>query len=331
MSGPLMRAQRGAALLIAMIIVTLVATLAAAMTWRQYRAVQIESGERARAQAGWILIGALDWARLILREDAVSNQNKKKWDHLGEPWAVPLAEARLSTFLGGDEKSGSGDDGPAVFLSGRIDDAQARYNLRNLLAAQTDAASRALERSTLAKLCELVGVPAGTSTLIESRLVAAFANPPANDAPLHIDRATDLGWLGLPPDVVSKLTPFLTLLPSTTKVNLNTAPREVIAALVTGLDLASAERLVQARQSSPFAATGDATPFLPSGASFGARADVVSSYFYVTGRLRLDEHVLVQRALVQRIGVNVSVLNRETSSEISGELTNPAATQGLSR
>ena len=35
--------QRGAALLTAMIIVTLVATLATSMIWQQWRAVQVES------------------------------------------------------------------------------------------------------------------------------------------------------------------------------------------------------------------------------------------------------------------------------------------------
>ena len=41
--------QRGAALLTAMIIVTLVSTLAAGMVWQQWRAVQVEVAERARA------------------------------------------------------------------------------------------------------------------------------------------------------------------------------------------------------------------------------------------------------------------------------------------
>src|SRR6218665_527207 len=131
-----MRAQRhgrqgGAALLTAMIIVTLVASLAAAMVWRQYRAVQIESAERARAQATWILQGALDWARLILREDVVSNLAKDNWDHLGEVWNVPLAEARLSSFLSAERESS--EDGPEAFLSGSMEDAQSRYNLRQLL------------------------------------------------------------------------------------------------------------------------------------------------------------------------------------------------------
>ena len=62
--------QRGAALLTAMIIVALVATLAGSMVWQQWRAIQVEAAERARTQSAWILSGALDWARLILREDA---------------------------------------------------------------------------------------------------------------------------------------------------------------------------------------------------------------------------------------------------------------------
>ncbi len=112
----------------AMVILTLVATLAAGMVWQQWRAVEVESAERARAQAAWILNGAHDWARLILREDSRS----PGVDHLGEPWAVPLAEARLSTFLAAD-RSNTTDDGPEAFLSGSIADAQARYNLRNLV------------------------------------------------------------------------------------------------------------------------------------------------------------------------------------------------------
>ena len=61
--------QQGAALLMAMVIVTLVATLSATMVWQQWRAVHVESAERVRTQATWVLSGALDWAMLILRED----------------------------------------------------------------------------------------------------------------------------------------------------------------------------------------------------------------------------------------------------------------------
>src|ERR1035438_1823437 len=81
-------AQAGAALLTAMVIVALIATLATSMIWQQWRAVQVEAAERSRVQSAWILSGALDWARLILREDARNGGT----DDLGEPWAVPLAE-----------------------------------------------------------------------------------------------------------------------------------------------------------------------------------------------------------------------------------------------
>ena len=64
--------QRGAALLTAMIIVTIVATLAAGMVWQQWHSIEVEAAERERSQSHWILSGALDWARLILREAANS-------------------------------------------------------------------------------------------------------------------------------------------------------------------------------------------------------------------------------------------------------------------
>ena len=91
--------SRGAALLTAMLTVSLVAMLAAGAAWQQWRTVEVESTERQHAQAQWLLLGALDWARVILREDARSGNPDAPTDHLAEPWAIPLQEARLSTFL----------------------------------------------------------------------------------------------------------------------------------------------------------------------------------------------------------------------------------------
>ena len=65
-------AQRGAALISAMLVVTLVATLASVALWQQWKHVEVESAERHRVQASWLLNGALDWSRLILREDALA-------------------------------------------------------------------------------------------------------------------------------------------------------------------------------------------------------------------------------------------------------------------
>ena len=121
--------QAGAALLVAMLTVALVATLASAALWQQWRQVEIESAERGRSQTAWMMTGALDWARLILREDAVSAQGASV-DHLGEPWALPVQESKLSSFLSQDQQWR--EDDAEVFLSGRITDAQSRMNLANL-------------------------------------------------------------------------------------------------------------------------------------------------------------------------------------------------------
>ena len=127
------RRQAGAALLLAMVIVALIVTTAAGMVWLQTRAVQVEAAERARAQSAWILSGALDWARLILKEDERgTRQSGKALDSLDEPWATPLAEARLSTFLAADQDNNA-DSGPEAFISGSIVDVQSRFNLRGLV------------------------------------------------------------------------------------------------------------------------------------------------------------------------------------------------------
>lgn len=310
------RSQRGAALLTAMIVVTLISSIAGAMVWRQYRAVQVEAAERARAQAAWILQGSLDWARLILREDARPAPGAPV-DHLGEVWAVPLAEARLSTFLAADKTNA--DDGPEAFLSGSISDAQAQYNLRNLLGGDRVPA---LEQRTLARLCESAGVPPDTAALLTGKLRAAFATSTAGgdektEVPLQPRTLDQLAWLGLSRDSIERLRPFVTLLPAATPVNLNTAPREVIAALFDGMDLASAERLVQVRKTAPLKTVQDAKPYLPSSVEINSeRASVSSNFFVVSGRLRLEERSLEERSLVQRRGMDMVVLSRQRINSV---------------
>ena len=314
------RAQAGAALLTAMVIVALVATLATSMIWQQWRAVQVEAAERSRVQSAWILSGALDWARLILREDARNGGT----DDLGEPWAVPLAEARLSTFLAAD--TSNTDDAPDAFLSGAITDAQARYNVTNLITAgQIDP----VEMAAFQRLCETIGVSADVAATIAADMrdaspvaprppgasgTAPAATPPANP-PLLPRSVSQLSWFGIDPEALHALEPYVVILPEKTFVNVNTASREVLVAAVAGLDLATAERIVQSRQRTPLKSAADLralAPALPA-ASFDHIA-VGSNFFEVRGRLRLGDVVLEQRSLVQRRGLDVIVLQRERVS-----------------
>lgn len=300
------RRQAGAALLTAMIIVALVATLASGMVWQQWRTLQVEQAERGQAQAAWVLQGALDWTLLILREDARTKGSAAAVDHLGEPWAVPLAEARLSTFLAADRDHS--DDAPDAFLSGAISDAQARYNLRNVVQQGKVVPAELL---TLQRLCRQVGLAEDTADRLASALRRAQPASGSQDSdgggetPLMPERAEQLGWLGLDPLSLQLLLPQVTLLPVATPVNLNTASREVLAAVLVGSDLAGVDRLIQHRRSDPLRNIGDATPLLGAQVSPDpARTSVSTQYFEVVGALRTEDLVVTQRSLIERRDMN---------------------------
>ncbi len=300
-----------------MLILTLVATLASGMVWQQWRAIQVESAERARTQAAWILSGALDWARLILREDARTGGA----DHLGEPWAVPLAEARLSSFLAADRDNNSAaeSEGLEAFLSGSITDAQSRWNLRRLIDAEGKVAPAQLR--VLQRLAEQAGLPSDSSERIAQALrkvwapsVAASGAAPAQAA-IAPQRLAELTWLGIDADAIRRLEPWVTLLPSSdTRVNVNTAAAEVIAATVDGMGLGSAQRLLQERQRVPLRDLNSAAAraYFPADPQTNLDGLGVSSrYFIVQGRLRLGERVLEERSLIERRQLDIVVLARE--------------------
>jgi general secretion pathway protein K len=286
------RPRRGAALLVAMVLLSVVATLAAGMVWQQWRAVQVETAVRARAQSNWLLMGAEDWARLILREARATPVS------LNDAWAAPLAETRLSSFLAID-RNHNADSGPEAFLAGGIADAQARYNLRNLVMDNKIDAAQLL---ILERLCTSVGLGPDTATLLASGLLSS-QQADGNDMPLPPQQFDGLAWLGLQPEVLTRLARVVVLLPIPTPVNLNTASREVLASVVEGLDLGSADRLVAARQRRALANLADATAIVGAGPKLNERdVDVKSAFFEVRGRLRLEERVLESRSLVERRG-----------------------------
>jgi general secretion pathway protein K len=303
-------------LLLAMVILTLITTLAAGMVWQQWRAIQVEAAERARAQAAWILTGALDWARLILREDARPGSASSNVDHLGEPWAVPLAEARLSTFLAADANSNADSEGIDAFLAGAIEDAQSRYNLRRLTTT-TDPKQLESEIAVLQRLCEIAGASASTASVIANGLRSAAKGEA--ESPLPPNTVDQLAWLGVDAATLQRLKPYVTLLPNTTPININTAPREVIAAVL-AIDVGSAERIVTARQRDAFKSPDAALKLVANAQQpISASVDVKTSYFEVQGRIRIGDRVLQERSLVVRNGLDVSVLRRERVNLLAGE------------
>ena len=308
--------QAGVALLTAMLTVTLVATFAAAALWQQWRGVEVEAAERTRVQSGWLLIGALDWARLILREDARAGDT----DHLSEPWAIPLNDARLSSFLSVDKNVDNSDRD--AFLSGQIIDLQSRLNVANLIDgnAVSESGSESFRR-----LFVTLGVPPEQLALLTSNMLKASQNNDpggllaagqvsvsGSETPLMPQRVSELLWLGLTPESLNLLTPHIALLPIRTPVNLNTAGLEVLHAATPGINMADAEKLVTERQRSHFRTINDATRISAGRPGlFNENLHTVSSRFFeVRGSLRLDQTTLQERSLVQRDALTVRTLWR---------------------
>ena len=347
--------QTGAALLAAMLTVTLVATFAAAALWQQWRSVEVETAERARVQSTWILTGALDWSRLILREDGRAGGA----DHLAEPWAVPLNEARLSAFLAVDKNASETER--EAFLSGQVIDLQGKLNVSNLIEGNS------LSKTALAsfsRLFELQGLPKEQLLTLATSLLEAVRDPvpsgvgaapnlnaappatgasaPANTgaAPTPVtapavtalsslmpERVEQLAWLGLPRETLAVLMPYITLLPQRTAVNINTASAEVLYASTPGLDMANAQRLVAARDRKHFITLKEANQQLggTEGKFNDAQHVVATQFFEVTGQLRLDQTLVQERSVLHRDGSKaVRTLWRDRGVVISP----PPATSG---
>lgn len=338
--------QRGAALLMAMVIVTVVATIASSMVWQQWRAVQVESAERGREQSEWLLVGALDFARMVLIDAGrqINTSGQMEPTHLGQQWAQDLKEMRLSTFLAVDKNNT--DDAPDAFLSGKVVDVSSRYNLRSLIKMPSGSAVPDVDPAELQILRGLftnIGLPPDLANQIADALrrstlaaldtqqtFAALGGAPGRAAaPLMPQRLDQLSWLvpNLGADMIERMRPYVSLLPyvyvqggltaSYDNININTASKEVIAAVL-GVDTSSADRIAKRARQKPFDTAADAQALVPTVQQWPSDLTANSEYFEVTGTLRLENQIMKTRNLVHRIGqgkqTEVEVLNQERFS-----------------
>ncbi len=299
----------------AMLTVALVASLSATVLWQQWQVVEVERAERARAQAAWLFTGALDWARVVLREDA----RTEGVDHLLESWAVVRQESRLSGFLAAGNPIPAGADAGSqleAVLSADIEDMQSRLNVMNLLDASDISAPDVL---AFTRLFTVLDLPVAELLTLTQNLQAAASDrtdaAAATTGPRRLmpQRVEQLRGLGLSQTTLVRLQPHVSLLPARTAVNLNTARAEVMHASAPGLALAQARQLVVARAVQPFTNLEDVmrlTTGTPAQVSEG-RHSVGSRFFEVHVRLRLTDLPLQERSLLQRDGLEVKTLWRE--------------------
>jgi general secretion pathway protein K len=116
-------------------------------------------------------------------------------------------------------------------------------------------------------------------------------------------RVAELGIVrGVDQRSLATVLPFLTALPLGTQVNVNTAPPEVLAAIIDNIASAAFASLIASRQNKPFSSIADFLSRLPDGATVAGSEslNVSSSYFYVNVEAQQGVTVARVRALVQR-------------------------------
>jgi general secretion pathway protein K len=253
----------------AMLVVAISVVLVSGAFLRQTAMARQVENEASISQAKRLLEGAVDWVRVILKEDGRTSAT----DHPGEAWAVSLEQTRL------DQESGD----PA-WVSGAIEDAQSRFNLRNLSGPDGPIPG---EVSVLTRLLGIVGAEPALADRIAIRVHRAVTRTaasaqggilPTTVDDLEIEDADER-------DALARLRPFIALIPMQSAINANTAPAEVLAACFDNLPLVDARRLVESRGRAAFRDLSDLATRLPernlSNSNTGVA--VATQFFFVRG------------------------------------------------
>lgn len=327
--------QRGAAIVTVLLIVTLATVVVSGLFWREHVAVRSVENRLALAQTRWIERAAVDYARVILRT-AIQPPNTV---NLGQVWATPVERTPMDeTVTAGGRVEDRGR--ALAEISGRIYDAQGRMNLNNLVGpdGKPDAVHvKAFEflLSTVGKspaLAELVldrlqraqlpmaapgTQPGNTATggsIGGGNTAAAGSTGGGNTdgrstegvrrpaSALRMKRLSDLLELpGFDQETIDRLSEHVIFLPvSPTKLNINTATPEVIAAYMQSPNLAQARNFTSRLRIYQGADLGPAAQAL-GGTSLSPNVwETNSNYFLLRGAVHYDRVYTQIDALLQR-------------------------------
>lgn len=291
-----MRARNdGMALILAMLIAAFAATIATGLLWQQQRWASDQEHRSDQVQAQALAMAGVSWARQILAED----RRTSTIDHLGEPWALRLPATPI--------EHGS--------VTGYIVDVQSRINVNALKANDTRGTFTA---QALTRLFAQAGLPTAAVNAIADWVDAdsIVRNPGGAEDPYYLSLPAPMltanravvrvGELvaarGLDPGVLDRVRPFIDAVDADVKINVNTAPAEVLLAAIPSLDRDSAALLVSERLKRPFRDVTDFTSRLPQP---GMVSNVElfstdSAYFSVTVEAKQGETLARARALVRR-------------------------------
>ena len=246
-----MKAQRGVALITAVMVVAFASTVAAALMVSQNLAVHRSANMFHQNQAWWYLVGLEQWAATLLDRDREDNQ----FDYLGEAWAQPV------DFLPVDEGA----------LSGRLLDLQGRFNLLSLISTE-GLEVEARKQQLIRLLSNIEGVSSG----VAEELTAAIVDwMDANTEPGFPSGAEDSIYLsrdqpyrapnqpmasvselllinGFNADIYAAVQSHVTVHPGDHKINVNTASAAVLMSLHEEMSPGIVEGLINKRDDAPW-------------------------------------------------------------------------------
>jgi general secretion pathway protein K len=238
--------------------------------------------------------GAEAWAADILRQDLVDSPDS---DNFSEAWAVELPPLPV--------------DGGTI--TGRLEDLHGRFNLNNVINAQgrEDQIGRQQLERLLSRL-ELDPTLAGAvvdwlDADAEMRfpdggedVAYADTDPPYRTANMMITTPTELmAMLRFDKETYTKLAPYVTVLPTGTKLNVNTASDVVLSSLSDDIDLSTAESLVDERAGAEFVDVDQTFEGLVEPEML-RRIDGVTEHFLLTATVTLGTNQLTMRSVLER-------------------------------
>lgn len=298
--------QHGVAIITALLLTALSVILVTSLFWQQQVQARALENQRLQMQTHMLMRSALDWIRVILRDDTSNSTT----DHLDEPWAAPLSATRLDEYL---RESGNERDLNDAALSGNISDAQARYNLRNLaLHGTVNEEAVAVLKRLLAYLridpglADNIAIAMGAQPWQPIDLTGtAQGNKPRQTDPAasRIDHIDDLLAIpGITPGILAQLREHVVVLPAPTEINVNTASALVLSARLPALSMEEARALIDSRRHIHLRDGADL-----SIRSFGKisvdQANAMAfatNYFLVDSKVRVRKAAWQMQALIER-------------------------------
>ncbi|MGX9715882.1 type II secretion system minor pseudopilin GspK [Janthinobacterium lividum] len=299
--------QRGVAVITALLLTALAITVVASLFWQQQVQVRSMENQRLRLQTQWAMRGMVDFARFWLRQD---NPMLTAADGV---WATPIEEARLDDYVDREKVDTEKFD---ATVSGRALDAQARFNITNLvdatgsinpkqvLAYQRLLANMKLDSSLAQATADAVlrarPKPRTADSGADGKTPVATPATGGSSEPVAFTQVEDLLAVpGYTPQMVEQLRDVVIILPEITGVNVNTAPAEVLAA-VTMMSLSEASALTLSNPRKKFVDKANFQNNINAELIEGVELDVKSRYFLTVIRVRLDRAALDAVALINR-------------------------------